>query len=191
MPAASRIDPPCPRSGYHGAMMDDDEYDGPSKSERKRQSTGLQELGEELIGLPETELEALPLPEILRDAVMLARRITAHGGLYRQKQYIGKLMRKIDAEPIRAAIAAKRDGERVAALRFRRIEIWRDRLIQDGPDAIAVLRAETNVVPDAAVLGSLIHRARREKDRGETPAASRELFKVLRETFAAAEKPAD
>ena len=167
--------------------MDDEEYDGPSKSERKRQSTDLQALGEELIGLPENELDALPLPEILRDAVVLARRITAHGGLYRQKQYIGKLMRKIDAEPIRAAIAAKREDERLAALRFRRIEQWRDRLIAEGSDAIAVLRTETNVPADAAILGSLIHRARREKDRGETPTAARELFKVLREAFAAGE----
>ena len=38
--------------------------------------------------------------------MLLARKITAHGGLYRQKQYIGKLMRKIDAEPIRAALDA-------------------------------------------------------------------------------------
>lgn len=169
-------------------IEDDNPYDGPSKSELKRQSTDLQALGEQLIGLPENELDALPLPEILRDAVMLARRITAHGGLYRQKQYIGKLMRKIDAEPIRIAIAAKRDGERVAALRFRRIEQWRDRLILEGPQAIEVLRAETNVATDAAALGSLIHRARREKDRGETPVASRELFKVLRAAFAAAEE---
>ena len=75
-----------------------EEFEPPSKkSERKRQSSELQDLGEALIGLSQAELDALPLPESLRDAVMLARRITAHGGLYRQKQYIGKLMRKIDA----------------------------------------------------------------------------------------------
>src|SRR5690349_25086519 len=104
---------------------DDDDFDErPSKSLRKRQSTDLQRLGEALIALPQNELDALPLPENLRDAVQLARRITAHGGLYRQKQYIGKLMRKIDAEPIRAALDARRDRERVAALRFRRVEHW-------------------------------------------------------------------
>src|SRR5688572_20624329 len=88
---------------------------GPSKSLRKRQSHDLQELGEALIELPQGELDALPLPDVLRDAVMLARRITAHGGLSRQKQFIGKLMRKIDAEPIRAALKAKADSERNAA----------------------------------------------------------------------------
>src|SRR5688572_5488331 len=75
-----------------------DEYGRPNKSALKRRAQGLQDLGEVLIDLPQTELDALPLPESLRDAVMLARRITQHGGLYRQKQLIGKLMRKIDAE---------------------------------------------------------------------------------------------
>ena len=81
----------------------------PSKSERKRRSDDLQSLGEALIDLPDSEFNALPLPEQLREAVQLARKITAHGGLYRQKQYIGKLMRKIDAEPIRDALGARKE----------------------------------------------------------------------------------
>src|SRR6185503_12252915 len=84
------------------------EEERPSKSERKRRSDDLQSLGEALIDLPDSELNALPLPDNLREAVLLARKITAHGGLYRQKQYIGKLMRKLDAEPIRAALPSHR-----------------------------------------------------------------------------------
>jgi len=168
-------------------MQHDDESDlegdeRPSKSERKRQSTDLQRLGEALIELPQNELDALPLPENLRDAVELARRITAHGGLYRQKQYIGKLMRKIDAEPIRAALEARRDRERVAALRFRRTEHWRDRLIAEGPTAIDALAAETQATIDVAALGRLVERARLERRRQEQPPkAARELFRALRE----------
>ena len=96
--------------------MSSDDTERPSKSERKRRSDDLQSLGEALIDLPDSELDALPLPEALRDAVLLARKITKHGGLYRQKQYIGKLMRKIDAEPIRAALDARRERELVEAL---------------------------------------------------------------------------
>jgi ribosome-associated protein len=164
-------------------MEDAEESDRLSKSERKRQSTDLQALGEALIHLPDNEFEALPLPENLRDAVLLARRITKHGGLYRQKQYIGKLMRRIDAEPIRAAIAARRDHERLAALRFRRIEQWRDRLIAEGPEAIDVLRAETSASLDVPVLSALIQRARHERDSGEPLQAARELFRVLRDSL--------
>src|SRR5690606_29657898 len=120
----------------------------------------------------------------LRDAVELARRITAHGGLYRQKQYIGKLMRKIDAEPIRAALAAKRARERVEALRFHRIEQWRERLLNEGPEALAALKAEVPHI-DAAALGKLIERARKEQRQSgqKITAAGRELFRVLRVTL--------
>jgi len=165
----------------------DDNDDRPSKSERKRRSDDLQALGEALIGLSDSELEALPLPEQLRDAVMLARRITAHGGLYRQKQYIGKLMRKIDAEPIRAALEARRDRERVEALRFRRIEQWRDRLVQEGAPALAQLRAEVPGIQASAqahALEDLVERARRERQSGGPPHAARELFRLLRDLLA-------
>jgi ribosome-associated protein len=160
-----------------------DEIDRPSKSERKRQSDDLQTLGEALIDLSDTELDALPLPEALREAVLLARRITAHGGLYRQKQYIGKLMRKIDAEPIRAALNARRERERVEALRFRRIEQWRDRLVQEGAPALAQLRAEVPGI-DATALADLVERARRERQSGGPAHASRELFRLLRDLLA-------
>lgn len=160
---------------------DTHEDEGPSKSERKRQSTGLQELGEALIELSQNELDALPLPETLRDAVELARRITAHGGLYRQKQYIGKLMRKIDAEPIRAAVAARKDRERVSAMRFRRVEQWRDRMLADGADAVDALQADTAAQFDAASLKRLVERARAERTGVHPPHASRELFRALRD----------
>lgn len=169
-------------------MIDDaeggDYDDRPSKSARKRHSDDLQALGEALIELSDSELDALPLPEQLRDAVLLARRITAHGGLYRQKQYIGKLMRKIDAEPIREALDAKRDRERVEAIRFHRIEQWRERLLSEGAAAIATFKAEFPQADDSAI-GKLTERARKEQQQtGQkvTP-AGRELFRLLRETL--------
>jgi ribosome-associated protein len=80
----------------------------PSKSALKRQYLALQKLGEELITLKESDLANLPLDEALREAIMEARQIKAHGALRRQKQYIGKLMRYIDPEPLRAEIAKLR-----------------------------------------------------------------------------------
>lgn len=64
----------------------------------------MQKLGEELITLRQSDLDQLPLDEGLLEAVMQARQIKAHGALRRQKQYIGKLMRHIDPEPIRDAL---------------------------------------------------------------------------------------
>lgn len=80
----------------------------PSKSARKREYLALQQLGEELLSLKEPDLLGMQLDEELLDAVLEARRIKAHGALRRQKQYIGKLMRNIDPEPIRAALAQLR-----------------------------------------------------------------------------------
>jgi ribosome-associated protein len=165
----------------------DETDEPPSKSERKRRSDDLQALGEGLIDLPDSDLDALPLPEQLRDAVLLARKITQHGGLYRQKQYIGKLMRKVDAEPIRAALEAKRDRQRIEALRFRRLEQWRDRLLAEGTPALESLRAEVPGIDAAALttLAGLIERARKEQQQTDrSSGAARELFRVLRDAIA-------
>ena len=165
-------------------MIEQDD-EPPSKSARKRASDDLQALGEELIELPESEFEALPLPENLRDAVLLARRITAHGGLYRQKQYIGKLMRKIDAEPIRQALQARHDRERVATLRFRRLEHWRDRIVREGQPALEQFAAECGEVNPALMkeLTRLTEKAHREHAQQLQSVSGRELFRKLRDAL--------
>jgi ribosome-associated protein len=161
--------------------MTEDEF--LSKSERKRLSDELQRLGEALIELPAMEFDVLPLPENLRDAVLLARRITAHGGLARQKQYIGKLMRKIDVAPIRDALAARGERQRIEALQFRRIEQWRDRIVEEGLPAIERLLSETSASIDADTLLALANDARHERRTESPPHASRELFRLLRESL--------
>lgn len=163
-------------------MQEDDEFneldERPSKSQRKRDSDELQALGEALIELPAAELDALPLPDKLREAVDLAKRITAHGGLYRQKQYIGKLMRKLDATPIRDALEAKRQRHRTEVLRIKKLEAWRNRLLNE-PDALQALLDE---YPDAnrAEFERLIGTARHEQAHARPPAAARELLRILR-----------
>jgi ribosome-associated protein len=77
----------------------------PSKSARKREYLALQKLGEELIPLQEPDLRTMGLDEDLLEAVLEAQRMSKRGALRRQKQYIGKLMSRIDPEPIRAALA--------------------------------------------------------------------------------------
>ncbi len=80
----------------------------PSKSARKREYLALQKLGEELLLLRESDLLDMELDEDLLEAVLEARQIRSRGALRRQKQYIGKLMRHIDPEPLRAALARVR-----------------------------------------------------------------------------------
>jgi ribosome-associated protein len=80
----------------------------PSKSARKREYLAVQKLGEELISLKRSDLEQLELDDDLLQAILAAAVIKSHSALRRQKQYIGKLMRHLDPEPIRAGLASIR-----------------------------------------------------------------------------------
>jgi ribosome-associated protein len=160
--------------------MSSDDDSRPSKGALKRQAEELQQLGEALVDLPDEVLEQLPLPEILRDAVSNARRFTSHGASLRQRQYIGRLMRKLDAAPIRAAIEARRRDEQAAARRFRRIESWRDRLLFEPENAITQLREELPAA-DIERVRKLLAQAADESRQGRAPRAARLLFQYLRE----------
>ncbi len=167
---------------------DEDPAEPPSKSARKRAALDLQALGEALIELPPGELDAFELPETLHDAIVAARGLTSRGAAVRQRQYIGKLMRQVDAEPIRAALAQRLESDRARIQRERHIEQWRDRLLADDPDAWSELQA---VHPQAPVeeLHSLVRQARAERDAPHAPTAARRLFRRLREIFATAAAP--
>ncbi len=77
----------------------------PSKTQRKREMHGLQALGESLVALEDDEIDRLPIDERLADAVRAARSIRSHEGRRRQLQFIGRLMRDVDADALRAALA--------------------------------------------------------------------------------------
>jgi ribosome-associated protein len=77
----------------------------PSKTQRKREMHELQALGESLVALDDDEIDRLPIDERLADAVRAARVIRSHEGRRRQLQFIGRLMRDVDADALRAALA--------------------------------------------------------------------------------------
>lgn len=150
----------------------------------------LQELGERLVGLPESELAKIPIDdERLRDAVTTARRITARGGLRRQLQYIGKLMRSIDPEPISRSLAALDKQHRNQTAAFHRIEAARDDLRSRGDDAIGDI---LSMWPQAEVswLRQWVRQYPRELARGNERAHSRKLHRYLTELAdSASEEP--
>jgi len=98
--------------------MQDSAEDRPSKSALKREALAAQKLGEELILLKDADLDALELPERLSEAIRQARRIRSRAAGARQRQYIGKLMREIDLEPIQTALAASAGRPARAARRY-------------------------------------------------------------------------
>jgi ribosome-associated protein len=163
----------------------------PSKTRRKAEMHALQDLGEALIALDPKRLAELAteaaLPERLVDAIRQARSITAWGGRKRQRQYVGKLMRDVDPEPIRRRLDLWAHGHAIDSARQHALEQWRDRLIAE-PAALDLLAAEKPRL-DRPRFRSLIARARDEHARGQPPHAFRELFRELKALDAADSGP--
>jgi ribosome-associated protein len=160
-------------------MKEENPGEIPSKTKRKQEMLELQALGTALVKLPEAQFSAIELPERLATAVREARRITAHEGRRRQLQYVGRLMRDVDPEPIRAALGRLEGNTAQARARQQLLERWRTRLIED--DAALTEYAAAHAGADLQELRTLIRNARREIAEAKPPRAQRELFRVLRE----------
>jgi ribosome-associated protein len=137
----------------------------------------LQSLGEALVQLSARRLTALGLPERLSDAIEQARAIGKHEARRRQMQYIGRLMRDVDPDPIRARLAHWGDAPAAEKVRLAEVERWRERLLAD-PGALDALCA---AVPqtDRARISALVTRIRFERAHAAPPHAYRELFRAL------------
>ena len=153
-----------------------------SKTRRKAAMHDLQDLGEALVELSPKRLDLIAaeaeLPERLIDAIVEARSITAWGGRKRQIQYVGKLMREVDAEPIRRRLDAWAHGRVDDAARQHALEALRESLLADATALDALLNRHPDL--DRGRLATLIGRAREERTAGTPPHAYRELFRVLK-----------
>jgi len=151
-----------------------------SKSARKREAATLQELGVQLSALPDQEIKALGLPDSLFTALRDLRRLPSHGAQVRQRQYIGKLMRTIDPEPVLAKLAERKQRHDSEIRHFQQIERWRDRLLSE-PAAGALELQQAYPQIDRAALLKLLDKAERERLEQRSPVGARELFAFLRE----------
>ncbi len=151
----------------------------PSKTKIKQQMHDLQDIGEQLVELSKDRLKEVNLPESLYDAVREMKRITKFGARKRQMQFIGRLMREVDAAPIIAKLEvwSGKSNQHIAWLH--QIERWRDRLLEDE-SALTELLAE-HPATDAQRLRALIRNAIKEKELEKPLKSYREIFQVLRE----------
>ena len=139
----------------------------------------LQALGAALVALPEAAVAAIAIPEDLAAAVREARRITSHEGRRRQLQYIGKLMRDVDPEPVRRALAERAGQSAQARAQQIALERWRARLIEDEGALTEFAAAHPGA--DLQALRALIRNARKEIAGSKPPRAQRELFRMIRD----------
>jgi ribosome-associated protein len=161
---------------YHNSAMQDEIV---SKTKRKQEMHALQALGAALVALPEAQLGGLSLESRLHEAVVAAKRIKSHEAKRRQMQYIGRLMREIDPEPIREQLAAIEGYSARATAEHQRLETWRERLLADEE----VLTEFVAAFPaaDLQALRALLRNARKEMKEGKPPRAYREVFRLLKD----------
>jgi ribosome-associated protein len=178
MPAQEPIDDDAQGAGPTAAPV----HERPSKTRRKAASHGLQDLGEAVVALPDERLAGLGMSESLLDAIRAYKKTRTWEGKRRQMQYIGKLMRRDDPEPIRQAVTDMQLGRAQDSLSLHQAERWRAELIAE--DDAATRWAAEHPQTDLQQLRSLIRAARKdaslvpEKRSGR---AYRELFQFIKQ----------
>lgn len=161
--------------------QDDTEESGPSKSQLKRESADLRDLGEKLTTLPDSILERCALPEALSDAIASYKSMpNKHGSRRRQLQFIGKVMRDMPESVLLQINAQLNQNVDLDKKRFHELELLRDSLVSGDKD---VLDKVITAHPDINIqqLRQLIRQAQKEIEEKQTPASARKLFQLLRD----------
>ena len=175
---------PNPNRGSVGFQSSEfeEKYDRPSKTELKRQSDALQDLGHELVDQPRDRVKRVPMPEDVRDAILECQSIKNHEGRRRALQFVGKKMRTLSEEEVAVIVrtiegwsgASKADTAALHALERRR-----EKLLVDEKALTTLLGEHPEL--DAQHLRTLIRNARKEQAENKPPKAYREIFQILKD----------
>ncbi len=152
-----------------------------SKTRRKQAMHALQDIGARLVKLNHEQLARLALPERLHEAVLEAKRLTKHEAVRRQLQFIGRLMRGVDAAPIKRQLDAWAGANDLETARLHALEAWRARLLADEAALAEFVRAHPHC--DVQRLRTLVRNARQEQAAGRPPRHFRALFRALRDVM--------
>ena len=166
------------REAFDWEDEDQEEIIWVSKSEIKRDAEDLKQLGEKLVNLTKANLTKVPLDDSLKDAIELAQRLQKEARR-RQLQYIGKLLRSIDAEPIREALEKIENKHNQQQAMLHKLEILRDELVAKGDTALTDLLNE-HPSADRQQLRNLIRAAQKEKEQNKPSKAYREIYQILK-----------
>lgn len=159
-------------------IMEQQNEEWVSKTQKKKQMDALQDLGVALTELSHETLKKVALPEDLYEAIRAYKKITSNSAIKRQRQYIGRLMRDIDPAPIQDFLA-KLKGENQAHNAFlQRVEQARTRLLTDDDAFTHFIADYPNA--DVGVLHTLIRNARKEAEQQKSPKSFRALYQELK-----------
>ncbi|MCW8905664.1 MAG: DUF615 domain-containing protein [Sedimenticola sp.] len=157
-----------------------EEDTAPSRSELKRQMLALQDLGERLLSLKESQWETLGFSETMLEALRESKRIKSQNAMRRHVRRLGKLLSKEDIGKVEQLFQRADNQAREERQRFHRLEQWRDRLVEGDENTLSKL---LDICPNAdrQRLRQLIRNSKKELELQKPPASQRKLFKYLRE----------
>ena len=168
----------------------EEEYERPSKSQRKREMTALQKTGEQLVNESADRVKRTLMPENLREAILECQRIRNHEGRRRQLQYIGKIMRSLDEETIATinrTIESWRGQSKADTLLMHALENQREKLLADERALTEFLHKYPQA--DIQQLRTLIRNAKKETAANKPPKAYREIYRLLKQIMTAPPLP--
>ena len=137
----------------------------------------LQDVGAALVKLSPEQLARFDLPENLREAVLACKRFNKHEAVRRQMQYIGRLMRDIDAAPIVEQLRAIESPSRKQTALLHLAERWRELMLEDPGNIDRFAREFPEA--DAKRLRALAAAAQEERAAKRAPKHFRELFHMV------------
>ena len=167
--------------GYQSSEFEP-EYDRPSKSQLKREMTALQKMGQELVEQARERVKRVPMPEDVREAILICQQIKDHEGRRRQMQYVGKKMRTLDEAEIaliQKTIDSWKGASKSETAAMHALERRREKLLADD-NALTELMAEHPQL-DVQQLRTMIRNARKEQAENKPPKAYREIFQILKD----------
>lgn len=164
---------------HHEELPEQDAPLEKSKTQLKNEMLALQQLGVKLCSLTEQQLRRLDLPDNLLKAIIEAKRLKSNGAIRRQAQYIGKIMRQVDSEPILAAYQQLQQHHQQDTAKFHQLERWRDRLIAEGDAALTEFLTDFSTT-EMQQLRQLIKNAQADRATSRNSGASRRLLQLLK-----------
>ena len=163
----------------HDDEPEEQEIEYVSKSQMKRDMHALQALGKKLVDLSEENLRKMELPDDLLSAILEAKRIRQRGAGRRQLQYVGKLMRKVDAEVIQQHYDDITLQSNEAVNHLHKIEEWRNRLLEQGDHGLEAFLQE-HPTADRQQIRQLIRSTLSEQKQNKPKKAYRNLYQLLK-----------
>jgi ribosome-associated protein len=182
-----------PETLVNRTYTDNPEHDyGPTRTQQRRDALAVLALAMQLVELPPSKLARANLPEDVLREVENTRRITAHIARKRQLGFLAKVMRRHEDDAydgLRTLLGENREQLRKETAAMHRLEALRDRLLDDDNALQELIDQYPSI--DRQHVRSLVRAARVERDGNKPPRAYREIFQLLKQISAEADRDED